>query len=111
MDEFIDSKRLAYVDVIDVNWCEELGTVLANEEVIGGLSERGGYPVIRKPMKQWVMRITDYSERLLEDLDSLDWPESIKTSQNDIQGELLELNARKNELISIREKISNKILY
>ena len=59
INKFIDSKRLAYIDTIDVNWCEELGTVLANEEVIGGLSERGGYPVIRKPMKQWVMRITD----------------------------------------------------
>ena len=81
MDEYIDSKRLAYVDVVDVNWCEELGTVLANEEVIGGLSERGGFPVIKKPMKQWVMRITDYAERLLDDLDELDWPESIKLSQ------------------------------
>ena len=81
MDEFIDSKRLAYVDVIDVNWCEELGTVLANEEVIGGLSERGGFPVIKKPMRQWVMRITDYADRLLQDLDDLEWPESIKLSQ------------------------------
>ncbi len=78
---FIDNKRLAYIDTIDVNWCEELGTVLANEEVIGGLSERGGYPVIRRPMKQWVMRITDYADRLLDDLDDLNWPESIKTSQ------------------------------
>ncbi len=81
MDEFIDSKRLAYVDVVDVNWCEELGTVLANEEVIGGLSERGGFPVIKKPMRQWVMRITDYADRLLQDLDDLEWPESIKLSQ------------------------------
>ena len=80
-EKFIDSKRLAYIDEIDVNWCEELGTVLSNEEVIGGVSERGGFPVIRKPMTQWVMRITSYSERLLEDLDSLDWPESIKVSQ------------------------------
>jgi len=79
--DFIDSKRLAYIDKIDVNWCEELGTVLSNEEVIGGLSERGGFPVIRKPMRQWVMRITKFSERLLEDLDKLDWPDSIKTSQ------------------------------
>ena len=78
---FTDSKRLAYIDTIDVNWCEGLGTVLANEEVIGGLSERGGFPVIRKPMKQWVMRITDYADRLLEDLEDLDWPESIKLSQ------------------------------
>ena len=71
--KFRDNKRLAYIDTIDVNWCEELGTVLANEEVIGGLSERGGYPVIRRPMKQWVMRITDYADRLLDDLDNLDW--------------------------------------
>ena len=80
-ESFIDSKRLAYVDTIDVNWCEELGTVLANEEVIGGLSERGGFPVVKRPMKQWVMRITDYAERLLNDLNLLDWPESIKLSQ------------------------------
>ena len=79
--DFIDSKRLAYIDKIDVNWCEELGTVLSNEEVIGGVTERGGFPVIRKPMRQWVMRITEFSERLLEDLDKLDWPDSIKTSQ------------------------------
>ena len=79
--KYIDSKRLAYIDEVDVNWCEELGTVLSNEEVIGGVSERGGFPVIRKPMRQWVMRITDYAERLLEDLDTLDWPESIKISQ------------------------------
>ena len=78
---FIDSKRLAYLDTIDVNWCEELGTVLANEEVIGGLSERGGFPVVRRPMKQWVMRITEYADRLIEDLDGLDWPDSIKASQ------------------------------
>ena len=80
-ESFIDSKRLAYVDTIDVNWCEELGTVLANEEVIGGLSERGGFPVVKRPMKQWVMRITDYADRLLDDLSELDWPESIKLSQ------------------------------
>ena len=80
-ESFIDSKRLAYVDTIDVNWCDELGTVLANEEVIGGLSERGGFSVIKRPMKQWVMRITDYADRLLDDLFELDWPESIKLSQ------------------------------
>ena len=80
-NDFIDSKRLAYIDELNVNWCEELGTVLSNEEVIGGLSERGGFPVVKKPMKQWVMRITKYSERLLNDLKNLDWPESIKTSQ------------------------------
>ena len=79
--EYINNHRLTYIDEIDVNWCEELGTVLSNEEVIGGLSERGGFPVIKKPMKQWVMRITSYSNRLLEDLDNLNWPDSIKLSQ------------------------------
>jgi len=67
-------KGLAYIEEKPVNWCEELGTVLANEEVINGVSERGGYPVVRKPMKQWVLKITEYAERLLEDLDTLDWP-------------------------------------
>ena len=67
-------KGLAYIEEKPVNWCEELGTVLANEEVINGVSERGGYPVVRKPMKQWVLKITAYAERLLNDLDELDWP-------------------------------------
>ena len=74
-------KGLAYIDEVPVNWCPALGTVLANEEVIDGKSERGGHPVIRKPMKQWVLKITDYAERLLEDLDELDWPESLKDMQ------------------------------
>jgi len=75
------NKGLAYVDEVPVNWCEALGTVLANEEVIDGLSERGGHPVVRKPMRQWVLRITEYADRLLEDLDDLDWPESLKDMQ------------------------------
>lgn len=74
-------KGLAYVDEVPVNWCPALGTVLANEEVIDGKSERGGHPVIRKPMRQWMLRITAYAERLLEDLEELDWPESIKDMQ------------------------------
>ncbi|NCU18726.1 leucine--tRNA ligase [Pallidibacillus pasinlerensis] len=74
-------KGLAYIDEVPVNWCPALGTVLANEEVIDGKSERGGHPVIRKPMKQWVLKITEYAERLLEDLDELDWPESLKDMQ------------------------------
>ncbi|MBP1156381.1 MULTISPECIES: leucine--tRNA ligase [unclassified Paenibacillus] len=74
-------KGLAYVDEVPVNWCPALGTVLANEEVIDGKSERGGHPVIRKPMRQWVLRITEYAERLLEDLEELDWSESIKDMQ------------------------------
>ena len=68
--------NLAYDDYRDVNFCPELGTVLANEEVIDGKSERGGYPVIKKPMKQWVLKITDYADKLLENIDSLDWPKS-----------------------------------
>ncbi|RNB81727.1 leucine--tRNA ligase [Brevibacillus nitrificans] len=72
---------LAYIDEVAVNWCPALGTVLANEEVIDGKSERGGHPVERRPMKQWVLRITAYAERLLSDLEELDWPESIKEMQ------------------------------
>ena len=74
-------KGLAYLDEVAVNWCPALGTVLANEEVIDGRSERGNHPVIRKPMKQWVLKITAYAERLLQDLDELDWPEGIKEMQ------------------------------
>lgn len=72
---------LAYEAEVSVNWCEALGTVLSNEEVIDGLSERGGHPVVRRPMRQWVLRITEYADRLLEDLDDLDWPESLKDMQ------------------------------
>ncbi|WP_164668308.1 leucine--tRNA ligase [Virgibacillus doumboii] len=72
---------LAYLDEVAVNWCPALGTVLANEEVIDGKSERGGHPVIRKPMKQWMLKITAYADRLLEDLDEVEWPESIKDMQ------------------------------
>ncbi|HSP21909.1 MAG TPA: leucine--tRNA ligase [Planococcus sp. (in: firmicutes)] len=75
------NKGLAYVDEVAVNWCPALGTVLANEEVIDGLSERGGHPVERRPMRQWVLRITEYADRLLEDLNDLDWPESLKDMQ------------------------------
>jgi leucyl-tRNA synthetase len=72
---------LAYVAEMPVNWCPELGTVLANEEVIDGKSERGGFPVIRKPMRQWVLKITEYAEKLLKDLDLVDWPQSTKEMQ------------------------------
>lgn len=75
------NKGLAYVDEVAVNWCPELKAVLSNEEVVDGVSERGGYPVYRRPMRQWVLKITEYADRLLEDLDDLDWPESIKDMQ------------------------------
>ena len=74
-------KGLAYQDEVAVNWCPALNTVLSNEEVIDGVSERGGHPVYRRPMKQWMLKITAYAERLLEDLDKVDWPESIKEMQ------------------------------
>jgi leucyl-tRNA synthetase len=76
-----DSKRLAYVSEAPVNWCPELGTVLANEEVIDGKSEVGGFPVFRKPMRQWMLRITAYAEKLLADLDTIDWSDSLKEMQ------------------------------
>ncbi|MDC0358624.1 leucine--tRNA ligase [Oligoflexia bacterium] len=73
--------RLAFYADASVNWCPALGTVLSNEEVIDGLSERGGHEVVRKPMKQWMLRITKYADRLLDELDDLDWPENIKEQQ------------------------------
>ena len=78
-----DQHRLAYQADALVNWCPALGTVLANEEVIDGKSERGGHPVQRIPLRQWMLRITEYADRLEKDLDSLDWPESIKTMQRE----------------------------
>jgi len=79
--EFIDGNRLAYVSEAPVNWCPELGTVLANEEVVDAKSEVGGFPVVRRPMRQWMLRITAYADRLLEELDFVNWPESIKLLQ------------------------------
>jgi leucyl-tRNA synthetase len=79
--EFLMQYRIAYLGEAYVNWCPQLGTVLANDEVKDGVSERGGYPVERKLMKQWSMRISSYSQRLLDGLDTIDWPESLKESQ------------------------------
>lgn len=76
-----DSVRLAYVAEMPVNWCPQLGTVLANEEVVDGKSEVGGFPVERRPLRQWMLRITAFAERLLDGLDGLDWPEGIKLLQ------------------------------
>jgi len=73
--------RLTYLAETEVNWCPQLGTVLANDEIVNGVSERGGYPVIRKKMKQWSMRITSYAQRLLDGLEGLDWPQPLKDSQ------------------------------
>ncbi|MEZ0388968.1 MAG: leucine--tRNA ligase [Verrucomicrobium sp.] len=79
--EEVDARRLAFVSEAPVNWCPELGTVLANEEVIDGKSEVGGFPVERRPLRQWMLRITSFAQRLMDELDGLDWPESIKLLQ------------------------------
>lgn len=81
--EIIDSYRLAYLAEATVNWCPKLGTVLANDEVIDGRSERGGHPVVRRPLRQWMFRITAMSERLLNDLNLIDWPTSTKAMQSE----------------------------
>jgi leucyl-tRNA synthetase len=84
--DYRDSRRLAYRAEVAVNWCPGLGTVLANEEVIDGKSERGGFPVVRMPLTQWMLRITSYAERLLEDLEDVDWPKPIKDMQRNWVG-------------------------
>ncbi len=85
-DAYRDSKRLAYRAEVPVNWCPELRTVLANEEVKDGRSERGGHPVVRLPLKQWMLRITAYGERLVDDLENLDWSPAIKDMQRNWVG-------------------------
>ena len=80
-EEILLNYRLAYLSEIDVNWCPKLGTVLANDEIIDGLSERGGHEVLRKKMTQWSIRISAYSERLLNGLNDIDWPEPLKEMQ------------------------------
>ena len=96
-----DSKRLAYVSEAPVNWCPELGTVLANEEVIDGKSDVGGFPVIRKPMKQWMLRITAFAEKLLADLDTIEWSDSLKEMQRNwigrSEGALVEFRVQGSE--------------
>ncbi|WP_350307466.1 leucine--tRNA ligase [Photorhabdus viridis] len=94
--DILMSYRLAYLSYSTVNWCPNLGTVLANDEVINGLSERGGHPVEKKKMKQWMLRITAYADRLLHNLNSLEWPESLKETQKNwigrSQGVIIKFN-------------------
>ena len=73
--------RIAYLGETMVNWCPQLGTVLANDEVVDGVSERGGFPVIQKKMRQWCLRVSAYAQRLLDGLDTIDWTESLKETQ------------------------------
>lgn len=79
--EILLKYRLTFLSDTEVNWCPALGTVLANDEIVNGVSERGGHPVVRKKMKQWSMRITAYAQRLLDGLDTIDWPQSLKDAQ------------------------------
>ena len=79
--------RLAYCGYGEVNWCEALGTVLANDEVINGVSERGGYPVVKKKLRQWYLRITEYADRLLEGLLAVDFSEAMKEMQSKLDRE------------------------
>ncbi|MCL4162269.1 UNVERIFIED_CONTAM: hypothetical protein GTU68_010246, partial [Idotea baltica] len=92
-------KGLAYMDNVPVNWCPALGTVLANEEVIEGKSERGGHDVVRRPMRQWMLRITEYADSLLDGLEDLDWPESVKEMQRNWIG--------KSEGVNFKQKIKD----
>lgn len=100
--------RLTYLAESEVNWCPELGTVLANDEIVNGVSERGGYPVVRKKMKQWSMRITAYAQRLLDDLSKLEWPQPLKDSQTywigRSEGAMVDFTVLKND-----EKTSDQI--
>lgn len=79
--EILMNYRIAYLGETMVNWCAELGTVLANDEVVDGVSERGGYPVIQKKMRQWCLRVSAYAQRLLDGLDTIDWTDSLKETQ------------------------------
>ena len=81
--------RLAYLAYTEVNWCEALGTVLANDEVVNGVSERGGYPVVKRKMRQWSLRITEYAERLMKGLEEIDFSESMKEIQRNWIGKSL----------------------
>ncbi len=107
--------RLAYISEATVNWCPALGTVLANEEVKEGLSERGGYPVERKLMKQWSLRITAYADRLLNDLDGIDWTESLKEQQRNwigkSEGAQLKFNVAKFRIDKLKFSLPVRIQF
>ena len=83
-EEILLQYRLTYLSDTHVNWCPVLGTVLANDEIINGLSERGGHPVVQKKMTQWSMRISAYAQRLLDGLEKIDWPQPLKRFSNQL---------------------------
>src|SRR5690606_26151185 len=100
--------RLTYLAETEVNWCPALGTVLANDEIVNGVSERGGHPVIRKKMTQWSMRISAYAERLLQGLETIDWSESIKEAQRNWIGKSVGASVKFKVLSSMFESSANK---
>ena len=108
-EEILLNYRLAYLSEIDVNWCPKLGTVLANDEIIDGLSERGGHEVLRKKMTQWSIRISAYSERLLNGLNDIDWHEPLKEMQRNwigkSEGAMVSFNVEKIGRASCRERV------
>ena len=93
-DQILLDYRLTYISETEVNWCAELGTILANDEIVNGVSERGGFPVTKKKMKQWSMRIGAYAERLLQGLENIDWPESLKEMQRNWIGKSIGASVR-----------------
>ncbi len=104
--ELLLKYRLTFLSDTEVNWCPALGTVLANDEIVNGVSERGGHPVVRKKMKQWSMRITAYAQRLLDDLDKIDWPQPLKDSQSNwigrSEGAMVSFNVKGDESEKIK---------
>ncbi|MDB6148186.1 MAG: leuS, partial [Spartobacteria bacterium] len=108
-----DKVRLAYVAEVPVNWCPDLGTVLANEEIVDGKSEVGGFPVERRPMRQWMLRITAYADRLINELEGLDWPESIKLLQRNwigrSEGAIIEFKVAQGSNSHTSEEVKLKI--
>jgi leucyl-tRNA synthetase len=110
--EIVLHYRLTFLSETEVNWCPELGTVLANDEIVSGVSERGGHPVVRKKMTQWSMRISAYAQRLLDGLNTIDWPQPLKDSQTNwigrSQGAMVSFKVLPNEISEERETISYK---
>ncbi len=108
-EELLLKYRLTYLADTEVNWCPALGTVLANDEIVNGVSERGGHPVVRKKMTQWSMRITAYAQRLLDDLQKVDWPQSLKDAQANWIGRSVGASVTFNTIPSGNNKISYPI--
>ena len=107
-EEILMDYRLAYSAYGEVNWCEALGTVLANDEVINGVSERGGHPVVKKKMRQWYLRITDYAERLLEGLETVEFTDAMKEMQRNWIGKS-EGAEMEFELSAVKSQLKQKI--